>query len=632
MSDQFSNRRYFIRGFLILGALVLIGKAMQIQLIDDTYAKRGTEAGINKLTYYPSRGLIYDRNGELLINNIPVYDLMVTYNQIDPKMDTTRFCELLGISRKEFKSKIEKDWRNDRFDQRVPYVFTSKIAADTFAMFQEHLYEFPGFFPQIRNIRSYPYANAAHLLGYIREANEREVKTKEYRPGDYVGGSGLEKQYEPYLRGRKGARFMWKDKFGREIGTYKEGERDTIPVSGTDLITTIDIELQAYAEHLMQNKTGSIVAIEPATGEILAMVTTPTYDPNQLIISSNRGEIYNQLLKNPNLPFFDRAVMAEYPPGSIYKTIVGLAALQEGLININSGFSCSQGYYYNNRLYGCHDHVYPGNYVRGIQHSCNSYFWQTFRKLIDKVDFYRPQDGLDDFNNYVYQFGLGRPLGIDFPNEKKGNVPTPEYYNKVYKGGGGWKSPTIMSLGIGQGEIQMTSLQMANLSAILANRGFYFTPHLVKGFKNSSEQIDPKFRERHMVSIDREYFDITAEGLEKVVTAGTASSAFSYGLGLCGKTGTAQNPHGEDHSVFTGFAPKENPKIAIAVFVENAGWGGTYAAPIASLITERYLYPDKELGPYRKLLETNMINANTLLHKEPFVQLEKETVEGEQVQ
>ena len=612
MSDaSLSTRRYPIRMFLFAGAFLLIGQAFYIQLVDETFAKRGISAGIDKVTIYPSRGLMYDRNGKLLVNNIPVYDLMVVYNQLNPEMDTTKFCQLLGISKATFKKNIEKNWRSPQYSKVVPFLFKSKIAADTFARFQESLYEFPGFFPQVRNIRAYPYPNGAHVLGYIRETNQKEVKdpTLSYRLGDYIGGAGLEKTYEKHLRGEKGVQFIWKDRFGRELGSYKEGSNDTLPVSGKDLVTTIDVELQAYGEYLMGNKTGSIVAIQPKTGEILAMISMPTYDPNLLIINNNRGKVYQELLQNPNLPFFDRAVMAKYPPGSIFKTIVALAGLQEGLIYPSTSIACNEGYYYNNRLYGCHSHPHPGNVSTAIAHSCNSYFWQTFRKLIDKIDFYNPQQGLKEFNQYVYQFGLGNELGIDFPGEEAGNVPTPQYYDKVYKGGG-WKSPTIMSYGIGQGELQMTSIQMANLVTILANRGYYRTPHLVKGFRNDTTQIDAKYQKVNQVFVDQNYFDLIADGMERVVTSGTARSAFIWDIPIAGKTGTAQNPHGEDHSVFFGFAPKNDPEIAIVAFVENAGWGATYAAPIASLMIEKYLSPTDTIRNSRKWLEKQMVGID----------------------
>ncbi|MCB0661808.1 MAG: penicillin-binding protein 2, partial [Saprospiraceae bacterium] len=522
MSDSFNTRKFSIRIVFIIGALALITKAMFIQLIDDTYSAKGSTAGIDKITVYPSRGLIFDRNGKLLVNNVPVYDLMVVYNRLDPQMDTTAFCNLLGISKGEFKERIEKDWRDQRYSKVVPYVFLSRIPADTFARFQEHLYEYPGFYAQIRNIRSYPYPNAAHLLGYIREVNQDDIDkgNGEYRSGDYIGAAGLELAYEELLKGEKGAKFILKDKFGREVGSYKDGSLDTLPLSGKDLISTIDVDLQAYGEFLMQGKTGSIVAIEPSTGEILAMASLPTYDPNRLSINSSRGKAFQELLDDPRLPFFDRTVMAQYPPGSIFKTVVALIALQEGVISPQTGFTCSNGYFYNGRLYGCHSHVYPGSVTTAIQHSCNSYFWQTFRRIIDKKDFYKPREGLDMFNNYVYQFGLGNELGVDFPREKGGNVPTSDYYDKVYKKGG-WKSPTIMSLGIGQGELQLTSMQMANLAAIMANRGHYYTPHLVKSYKNDASDIDEKYRTKHEIDINKAFYQYVIDGMEKVVTSGT---------------------------------------------------------------------------------------------------------------
>lgn len=612
MAESLTTRKYWIRIVFVIGALALLGKAMFIQLIDDTYRVKGTTAGIDEITIYPARGLIYDRNEKLLVNNVPMYDLMVTYSRINPQMDTAKFCALLGISKETFIKNLEKDWKDPRFSKMVPFVFQSKIAADTFARFQESLYEFPGFFTQVRNIRSYPFPYAAHLLGYIREVNAQEVENPDenYVAGDYIGGSGLELAYERLLKGRKGVSFILKDKFGREIGPYKNGDRDTMPLSGKDLISTIDIDLQAYGEQLMQHKTGSIVAIEPSTGEILALVSMPTYDPNLLTINSNRGRAFKALSEDQTKPFFDRSVVAKYPPGSIFKTVVALVAMQTGVITPNQGFSCAPGYYYNGRLYKCHGHPYASNVSIALQHSCNSYFWQTFRRIIDKHGFYQPQKGLAEFDEYVYQFGLGSPLGIDFPQEQKGNVPTPGFYDQVYNGSGGWKSPTIMSVGIGQGEMQLTSVQMANLAAIMANRGYFYTPHLVKGFKNDTSKIDEKYRARHDIKINKEYFDYVANGMEGAVSGGTATLAYIWDLSVCGKTGTAQNNHGEDHSVFFGFAPKDNPKIAISVYVENAGWGGSYAAPIASLIIEKYI--NGFINENRKYLEQRMIEVDLI--------------------
>lgn len=617
MAEPLILRQYYIRLIFLMGGLLLVGKAFYIQLIDDTYRVKGSTAGIDNITIYPSRGLIYDRNGKLLVNNLPMYDLMVTYSRVDPAMDTTKFCRLLGINKQTFLKNLNKDWSDHRYSKMVPFVFMSKIPADTFAMFQESLFEFPGFFAQVRNIRSYPYHGAAHLLGYIREVNQAEVDSSKntsggYVPGDYIGGAGLELSYENELKGKKGVKFVLKDKFGREVGPYRAGENDTLPISGKDLITTVDIDLQQYGEYLMQNKTGSIVAIEPKSGEILTMISMPTYDPNLLTINSNRGKAFQQLLDDPDKPFFDRAVMAKYPPGSIFKTVVALIAMQEGVITQDQGFSCASGYYYNGRLYGCHGHPYAGNVTTAIQHSCNSYFFQTFRKIIDKYSFYQPDKGLTDFDNYAYRFGLGRPLGLDFPREKGGNVPTPEYYNNLYKGLGGWKSPTIMSVGIGQGEFEMTSVQMANLAAIMANKGYYYVPHLVRGFKNDQTAIDPQFTTRKDVGIPTKYFDPVVEGMGLVVLAGTATSAYIWDIPVYGKTGTAQNPFGEDHSVFFGFARKDGKEIAISVYIENAGWGGSYAAPIASLMIEKYIRGT--ISEPRKYLEASMLGLD-LVHQ-----------------
>lgn len=606
-------------------------KALDLQLMDDKYRARAGATARDKLTVYPSRGVIYDRNQQLLTYNEPVFDLMVTYNQVDKSMDTLKFCELLGITKTEFAERLEKDFRGNRqFSRRKPFVFLSKISAETNARFQESLYQFPGFFVQTRNVRGYPHRNAAHVLGYIREVNREEVSSSNgvYRSGDYIGASGLELAYENELKGTKGAKYVLKDNLGRIVGPYEGGNLDTLPQSGSDLITGLDIALQSYGEELMQNKTGSIVAIEPATGEILAMISMPTYDPNLLTINRNRGKAYRELLSDPLLPFFDRCIMAEYPPGSIFKTVVGLAAMQEGVISPDQGFSCNGGYNYNGRLYKCHFHSYPGNIEVALQHSCNAYFWQTFRKIIDKEGFYEPEKGLDIFDQYCYAFGIGRQLGIDYPREKSGNVPTPAYYDRVFKKKGAWKSPTIMSLGIGQGEMQMTTMQIANLAAILANRGYYFTPHLVKGFSTDTTQIDGKYRVRNTVPVDAYYFDRTIAGMRRVVEVGTGVQANVPGTTVCGKTGTVENPHGADHSAFFAFAPQENPKIAIAVFIENSGWGGQFAAPVAGLMIEKYL--NREIAENRKYLEERIKQTNLVAERLARLTVAEEEATGEE--
>jgi penicillin-binding protein 2 len=493
----------------------------------------------------------------------------------------------------------------------VPFVFLKKIPVETYARLQESLYEFPGFFVQVRNIRSYPYQVGAHLLGYINEVDNRDIeRDKSYASGDYIGAAGIESEYENYLRGRKGVNFLLKDNLGRIVGPYNQGASDTLPASGSDMISSVDIDLQAYGEQLMQFKTGSIVAIEPKTGEILAMVSAPSYDPNLLMMTQTRGEVFSRLLNDPLKPFFDRTVMAKYPPGSIFKTVVTLIGLQEGTLNPNRGYGCNGGYFYAGRLYKCHGHGGVGNVVDGLAYSCNTFYFSEFRNIVDKFGFSEAGKGLDMFDSYASKMGLGQKLGIDYPNESPGNLPTTVYYDRIYpKRLGGWRSPTIMSMGIGQGELQMTTLQMANLAALIANKGQWYAPHLTKAFKDGTS-IPQRFKELHQTGIDRQHYETVIEGMAQCVTKGTARIAGIPDIQVCGKTGTSQNPHGEDHSVFFAFAPKDDPKIAIAVYVENAGWGASYAAPIASLMIEKYLRG--YILPDRIALQERMKSANLL--------------------
>lgn len=600
------SRLLAIQIFMIIGAAVLIGKAFSLQLVNNAFRSRAQAIAIDKTTTYPSRGVMLDRNGKLMVSNNPMYDLMVTYKLVNPKMDTAKFCKLLDIDKETFVKNLNKDWHDVRFSKSVPFVFLKNLSVPTFAKLEEHLHEYPGFFPVLRNIRGYPQHAGAHLLGYISEVSPEDIKREKgvYSSGDYIGAIGLEKQYEKYLRGKKGYKYQLKDNLGRIVGSFKDGAQDVDPVSGADLKTSIDIDLQAYAEWLMAGKVGSVVAIQPSTGEILTMVSTPTYDPNLLIITRERGKILADLYKDPQKPFFDRSIMAAYPPGSIFKTIVALIGLNEGVIQQSTAFKCNHGYAYGGRVYKCHGHGPIHSVDQGVQHSCNSYFWQTMRKIIDQYGFYNPDKGLDRFVNDISKFGLGHKLGIDFPGEKSGNIPTTAYYDKVYpKKLGGWKSPTIMSIGIGQGEIQLTTLQMANLAAIIANRGYFYTPHLVTSISDGTP-IDSIYRVKRSVDIAPEYFAPVIHGMQMAVEAGTAPLARIKDITICGKTGTSQNK-GKDHSVFFSFAPKDNPQIAVAAYVENAGWGGSYAAPIASLVAEKFIKGKIE-EPNRKLLENRM--------------------------
>jgi len=618
VSDPFSNRQLTIQTIFAIAAVVLIFKAMQLQLLDNKYRSETSVSAVDKFTTYPPRGVIYDRNEELLVYNNPMYDLMLTYNQMDPEMNVDKFRKLVKMSPEEYEKALNKDWRSPQFNKSIPFVFKDKISAKDFAFFQENLYEFPGFFVQLRNVRGYPHNYAAGVLGYIREVNREEVKkyTGIYSPGDYIGASGLEQAYEEILRGEKGARYVLKNNLGRVVDSYDNGRLDTAAISGKNLITTLDLKLQTYGEQLMANKIGSVVAIEPKTGEVLAMISAPTYNPNLLNIDQDRNTAYAKLLRDTLQPFFNRAVLGEYPPGSPFKTIVALAAMQMDLLEPNRKITCNGGYFLGGASTGCHDHPPCTSVGIAIQHSCNAYFVTVFREIVDQFGFHNPQTGLDTFNHYLSQFGLNQELGIDFPVERDGNFPSSTYYNDYFdrqQKGQKWNSLWVRSLAIGQGEILMTNLQIANVAAILANRGFYHTPHLVReihGEDGKTERLSD-FNEPIQVGIDPEHFEVVIDGMEMVVKAGTARGSYISDISLCGKTGTAENNQrgGKDHSIFFAFAPKDDPQIAIAVYVENGGFGGTYAGPIASLMVEQYL-KDEIRGPSRKWLEKRILDAN----------------------
>jgi len=623
MSDRFNNRYQSILAVFLIGTLVLMGKAAHLQLIDDTYRVKGKNIAVDEITTYPSRGFIADRNGKIIVYNNAMYDLMVTYKQVNPEMDTAKFCRLLEMDKSTFIKKLNKNWRSGRYSKRKPFVFLDKISARRYARIQEHLYEFPGFFTRLRNVRGYPYPNAAHVLGYLGEVNRKQIEQSDgvYALGDYVGQSGLEYQYERELRGEKGVKLMLKDKFGREVEAYDNGDSDISAVSGKNLITSLDIDLQVYCEELMKNKRGSIVAIEPATGEILTMLSAPTYNPNLLVIGPGRGNNYNRLQQDSLQPFFDRSVMAKYPPGSIFKTIVGLVALEEEIVSTDYQVTC-KGYYQpgkaSSRKFGCHQHEWHVDITKAIKHSCNSYFFRTFREIVDQYGKSIPQKGLSVFNDYLAEFGIGKPLEIDYPREKQGNNPRPKYYDEIYKNDGGWNSGKIMSVGIGQGEVEMTTLQMANLATIIGNKGRYILPHLAKGFVEEDSTLirtNPKYQKIHQVSVDESHFQPIINGMEQVVLAGTAKQAYIEDVSVCGKTGTSQNA-GKDHSIFFAFAPKEDPKIAVAVYIENGGFGGSYAAPIASLAIEKYL-KDSIRSKRRQYLEKKMMTANLVDQTKP---------------
>ncbi len=578
---QSGNQKYVILGIFFLVALVYVIRLFYIQVINDKYKLSATNNVVRQIIEYPSRGLIYDRNGKLLVYNEAVYDLMVIPRQVKD-IDTAEFCTIIGIDKQDFLKSFEKARNYSRVKSSV---FAKQLSAETYAVLQEKLYKYQGFYVQPRTLRKYPAKIAAHTLGYIGEVDEKTIeKQPYYKSGDYIGISGIERSYEPELRGQRGVRVVMVDVFNREKGSFANGAFDTIAIAGQNLVTTLDLDLQMLGELLMHNKIGSVVAIEPSTGEILALISKPDYDPN-LLVGRVRSKNYSQLLSAETKPLFNRAMQAYYPPGSTFKLVNALVALNEGIITKNTVFPHS--FVVGSKSVRCHGHP-PGISLEGaVQYSCNPYFCNTFRSFIDSRKYHDPENGYKKWREYVLNFGIGRKIGVDLPHELSGLVPSVEYYDKLY-GSGRWRASTIYSLGIGQGELGVTPLQMANIVSIIANRGTFYTPHIVKkiaGQPNTTRELD----ELHQSGVKAEYFDVVQDGMQRVVEAGTARIARFGETIICGKTGTAENPHGEDHSLFVAFAPRENPKIAIAVMVENAGFGATWAAPIASLMMEQYL-------------------------------------------
>ena len=602
--NNLSNRKFTIGLiFLVIGFIFLI-RLFNVQVLNDKYKLDSDHNVLREIVQYPARGLIYDRNGLLLVYNEAAYDLMVIPKQVE-EMDTIAFCELLGVSKENF---IQKYTKARNYSRYKPSVFEKEISSEEYAKIQEKLYEYPGFFVQTRTLRKYPRKSAAHILGYIGEVNQSDIEgNKYYKSGDYIGKSGIELSYEELLRGKRGVKRILVDVHNREKGSFNGGLSDTMAVTGQTIFTTIDAELQEYGELLMGNKKGSIVAIEPETGEILALVSAPAYDPNKLV-GRDVKKNYPILLNDEVKPLFNRALMASYPPGSTFKIIQALIGMQEGVITENTGFPCIKSYV------GCHNHPAATNVSSSVKMSCNPYYYSVFKRILMqgklKSIFKDSEIGLANWNLKVKKFGLGLRLQTDLPAIKSGYIPDVKFYNKWY-GEGRWAFSTIYSLSIGQGEIGVIPLQMANLSAIIANRGYYYTPHLMKEVKGQ-DTIPFIFKIKNDVGIDAKYFDPILDGMQRVVeeAGGTARRAKIDSVEVCGKTGTAQNPHGEDHSIFMAFAPKNNPKIAIAVYIENAGFGGTWAAPIASLMMEKYLL-DTIADPLKekRILEANLMDV-----------------------
>jgi penicillin-binding protein 2 len=605
--NNLSNRKFIVGIIFLSIGLVFTVRLFTIQVLNDKYKVDSDNNVLRELVEYPARGLVYDRNGELLVYNEAAYDLMVLPKQVE-KIDTLAFCLLLEITKEEFKEKIEKA---KAFSYYKPSIFLKEISSVSYANIQEQLFQYPGFFVQIRTLRKYPRNSAAHILGYIGEVSQSVIdENPYYKSGDYIGKSGLENSYEYLLRGQRGVKRVLVDVYNREKGSYEDGATDTMAITGSSITTTLDIKLQEYGELLMQNKKGSIVAIDPKTGEILSLVSAPNYDPNMLVGREVRKN-YPILSKDSLNPLFNRALMAQYPPGSIFKTIQALIGMQDGVITENSGFSCIKS------LVNCHDHPTAGNVAASVKMSCNPYYYQVFKKIIQQnkaKSFFKDSEiGLGIWSDQVKKFGFGVKLQTDLPGVKKGHVPDVEFYNKWY-GKGRWAFSTIYSLSIGQGEVEVIPLQMANLAAIIANRGYFYTPHFLKEI-DKTDTIPSEFTKKNWVGIDEKYFTPILDGMYGVVNepSGTARRAkINDSIIVCGKTGTAQNPHGEDHSVFIAFAPRDNPKIAIAVYVENSGFGGTWAAPIASLMIEKYLTDSistANVSKEQRILEANLMDV-----------------------
>ncbi len=596
---------------LCTAAAILIAKLFSIQILEDKYTMAAENNSMVYSTIYPTRGIIHDRNGQILVGNKVAYDLLVTPRETEA-FDTLALCEVLDIEAEFVREKMQEYKRNRRRIGWQSVVMIKQIPPETYMKFAEVAYKFPGFRGQARSIREYPFNAGGNLLGYVSEVDAAFLKNHpdEYKSGDYAGKTGIEAAREKELRGEKGHNIWLRNSRNKIETRYKDGAEDKEAVPGNDITTTIDAELQHYGQRLMANKVGSLVAIEPSTGEILTLVSSPGIDVDQL---ANIGQHYNDIVNDPYKPMFNRAVQASYPPGSVFKLVNGLIGLEEGVFTPETHYPCSMGYHFGRSKLGCHAHKSPIDFEESIMMSCNAYYCYVLRSILENGKYDEIDEALDKWREYVMSFGFGHKLGSDFPSELGGFIPDSKYYNRYYRKGG-WKATTVISLSIGQGEIGCTPLQIANMCAIMANRGHYYIPHIIKDSEHVT--IDPKYKEKNYTMVDTTHFDRVVNGMYRAVNSGygsggTASVAAVEGLDICGKTGTAQNPHGHDHSVFICFAPRDNPKIAVAAYVENGGFGATWAAPIASLLTEKYLTGEIS-GDSRKALEKRVLDGNLM--------------------
>lgn len=604
MNPLFQQRKVIIILVMLLIMAVYVIRLFGLQVVDPTYKDRAAANAIREIMVTPPRGLIYDRNDSLIVANEVVYNLMAIPKNIQA-FDTFDLCNILEIEKEELIKRLEKA---KVYSPILPSIIEQQMSKEDYGYLQEKMHKFPGFYVESRILRSYPIPVAAHILGYIGEITEDQLKEETYyQLGDYIGISGIEKSYEEELRGQKGKRMVLVDVHNREQGSYKNGEEDVRAVPGENLWSTLDIALQEYGEKLMEGKKGSIVAIEPKTGEILCIVSSPSYNPN-LLVGKSRSKNYSKLYTDSvNLPLFNRALKACYPPGSTFKLANGLIAEQEGVLTEHTIYSCGGGYSIGNHVIGCH-HSGATNLVSGVQHSCNTYFCRAFYNTVSNHRYHSVQEGYQAWRNHITKLGFGQKFNTDLPYESKGIIPSVEYFNKKYKNH--WNGNYIVSMGIGQGEVGATPLQMANLIAIIANKGYYYRPHVVRCI-GDKQTPNMRYTQRMESGIESRYFNPVIEGMRLAVLHGTATGAQIDGITIAGKTGTAQNPHGADHSVFACFAPVENPQIAVFVLVENGGWGASFACPIASLIVEYYLNREvKRTDLEQRMISTHFIKTN----------------------
>ena len=583
-------RRFVIAGVAILIVIVYTIRLFMLQITSDDYKKSADSNAFLKKIEYPSRGAILDRTGKLLVYNQPAYDIMVVMNEIKGRLDTLEFCQTLGITRQEFDRRmatIKDRNRNPGYSRFTQQIFMSQLSDKDFSIFQEKMFRFPGFYVQKRSVRQYQYSMGAHVLGDVAEVSPADIEEDEYyQPGDYIGKLGIERSYEKQLRGVKGIQILLRDAHGRVQGRYRNGEFDQRAQPGKNLTLGIDAKLQALGERLMEGKIGSIVAIEPSTGEVLCMVSSPSYDP-RLMVGRQRSKNHRLLSQDVWKPLLNRSIMGLYPPGSTFKTSQGLTFLSEGIITPTTPYPCGHGFNFKGLHVGCHGHAAPLPLVPALSTSCNGFFcWGLYHMINTNISKYGTvQNAMNTWRDYMVSMGFGYKLGIDLPGEKRGLIPNAQFYDKAYKGS--WNGLTVISIAIGQGEVLLTPLQIANLGATIANRGYYYVPHVVK--KVQGEPLDTTFTRRHYTKADKSAYEYVVQGMRSSALGGTCHELARYDFEACGKTGTAQNK-GHDHSVFMGFAPMNNPQIAVAVYVENGGWGATYGVPIGGLLMEQYIH------------------------------------------